>query len=89
MGTKLNLPSGKKAEFECKSVQHKKTSFFGGTETWFSYEGQIIDQTGNSSLFKTLRKSNGKWPDDLDSSEEVGDRATLQEFRHEVTRHGL
>ncbi|MFI5155310.1 MAG: hypothetical protein ACHQEM_03965 [Chitinophagales bacterium] len=89
MGTKLNLPSGKKAEFECKSVQHKKSSLFGGTETWFSYEGKIIDSQGNSSAFRTLRKSNGKWPDDLNSSDEVGDKLTLEEFRREITRHGL
>jgi hypothetical protein len=89
MGTNLNLPSGKKAEFECKSVQHKKSSIFGGTETWFSYEGRITDQEGKSSSFKTLRKANGKWPDDLNSSDEIGDRATLEEFRHEVSRHGL
>ena len=89
MGTKLSLPSGKKAEFECKSVQHKKSSIFGGTETWYSYEGQIVDPQGNSSAFRTLRRANGKWPDDLNSTDEVGERSTLEEFRKEITKHGL
>jgi hypothetical protein len=83
-GNQIKSAIRKKAEFECKSEAHKKSSLFGGTETWFSYEGKIIDSQGNSVDFRTLRKSNGKWPDDQDSSDEVGDRATLEEFRQEI-----